>query len=67
VDLLFEGTGFRLLVELKVGSDFGVNQIKRYASAGRRVLAVVRDSDAALEAVGDRAGPGWLGACSWER
>ena len=63
VDLDFAGgEGWRLLVEIKLGAEFGKDQVKRYA-AQRPVAAIVRDASVASRF---RDLPGWVGAASWE-
>lgn len=64
VDLDFaQPTGdWKLAVELKIDSDFGVQQRPRYESSGRPLLAVVRDPTRDDLAMG---GEGWRGAVGW--
>jgi hypothetical protein len=61
VDLLFTGERFGLMVELKIDANFGAGQIRKYAEAGLRVAALVREPGDAIKKVGD-VGPRWMGA-----
>jgi len=62
VDLRFTADGdWRFAVELKQNSDFGTQQLERYAKWGP-VAAIVRD---ASKVTVTRDDPNWVGAVSW--
>lgn len=63
VDLDFRApSGWRVLVELKLGHKFGDRQLERYALE-HPVAAVVRDIAAVPEQIAQS--PNWLGATTW--
>lgn len=62
VDLRFRGSaGWDFGVELKLNSNFGHEQLQRYAQSGL-VAAIVRDAKAVPDL---RDNPNWVGAASW--
>lgn len=70
VDLRFDGEDFTLLVENKLHSHFGEDQLLRYETAlallpaGRAgLVAITRNVPSHSEL--DVRGPGWLGAVRW--
>ena len=65
VDLRLADPGdWRLAVELKLGAEFGYQQLERYAKWGP-VAAVVRDLDHVLDADKLRSNENWVGAVTW--
>jgi hypothetical protein len=65
VDLAFTSTGgWRLLVELKLRSGFGKQQLERYASVEAPVVAIVRSRSTIPTTLKDN--PNWAGAAEWQ-
>lgn len=75
VDLKFEdrASGFTLLVELKLGSEYGFEQLERYAQSlealprGRSALLAVTRLAPQVGESQVQAHPQWLGSVRWSR
>jgi hypothetical protein len=73
IDLRFDdrSSGFTLLVELKLGSEYGADQLERYADAldalppGRTALLAVTRTMPQVGEEAVEANPAWLGSVRW--